>query len=59
MALLLTERQFSKKEKKKPPNFLSGFSYFAPPNIVLSNHFNEELLKFATFYDSKVSSLVS
>ena len=30
-----------------------------PPNIVLSNHFNEELLKFAEFYESKVTSLVS
>jgi len=27
-------------------------SDFAPPNIVLSNHFNEELIKFASFYDS-------
>ena len=43
---------------KKPPNFLSGFSYFAPSNIVLSNKFNEELLKFATYYECLETSRV-
>jgi hypothetical protein len=42
---------------KKSPTFLLNFSDFAPPNVVLSNHFNEELLKFAAFYESKANSL--
>jgi len=29
-----------------------GLSNFAPPNIVLSNQFIEELIKFASFYDN-------
>ena len=34
---------------KKPPNLLRGFYSFASPNIILSNHFNEELMRFALF----------
>ena len=36
-------------EAKKPPNFLSGFSYFAPPTMGMSSQFNEEFIKLALF----------
>jgi hypothetical protein len=36
--------------KQKNPIF-SYQAYFAPPNIVLSNHFNEEFKRFASLYD--------
>jgi len=36
---------------------LNGFYRFAPPNVVLSNQFNEELMRFACFYDNKDSMI--
>ena len=40
--------------QKKAQHFCSTFFYFAAPNIVLSNQFNEELLKFASNQEIKL-----
>jgi hypothetical protein len=53
-----TEILKGKYTHKKSTYITESAFYFAPPNIILSNHFNDELLKFAKFYESKVNSLV-
>ena len=43
------------KNKKKATS-LQPFNYQAPPNIVLSNQFNEELMKFSSLSNTNIKA---
>ena len=57
IALLGRVNKASQKLDIKKAIISDGLSNVAPPNIVLSNRFNEELLKFSSFYDVNFCSI--
>jgi hypothetical protein len=50
--LLTRVNKASQKLGTKKAIISDGLSTFAPPNIVLSNQFNEELMWFSSIYDN-------